>query len=158
MGGYKQESVKKKIEDAITDASSELETLKEEIRSWSDSVEEHFPGSEKSQTLSSAADEIEGLDELTADDLDEESKAIEIEFVIQTSRKPSKAVRVSNVAVAYAAVSEKLTERAEWLRERVKKPDDGDDVQALDASADACEELSGTCEEAKDALEGIEFP
>jgi hypothetical protein len=63
------------VQSDVTDAASEIESLKDELQEWYDNLPENFQNGEKGEQLQSAIDELETLH----DSLDEVANAT-VEF------------------------------------------------------------------------------
>ncbi len=189
---YKTEMRKTSVVSAIEEANGEREALAEEMRGWVDNMEEKFSTTSRFEAANSAADALEGIDEVDTGGLDDDTQGIEFDVGIQVAARKgrglSRATRAGNVASLFGAVAETLTTRAEALRavatereeieeakrekeekkkaateageeEDVEEDDyDGPDSEELNNWADLCEECAQACEQARDELEGVEFP
>lgn len=114
------------MSDAIDTANSEVEALKEEMTSWRDNMSQS-PGLEatdKFSRVSECADALEGMDEVDAGNLDDDSSGAECEYTEMVSARKGRGVgrstRAGNASSAYESAASVLNDRAEQLRERAK--------------------------------------
>lgn len=139
------------IEEAVQDAISEVESLRDEMNEWRDNIEERFGGTEKYERVSEAADQLDNVQEI---DIPESLREMKVTVVSQ--RKSSKKspyprwLRLQNAIEALGAVRSLLEEGTEnsLIEDDQKKIDLTDDV----------EQLMTDVGDAIDNLEGVEFP
>lgn len=94
--GSKAEKFTKSFEHAFTQAQEDWESLRDEIRESADAMEETFPGAERTESYSYAADELESIDlEL---DLPAWTERLTVAYQQDTRKGQSKRVRLENLA------------------------------------------------------------
>lgn len=127
------------IGDAVSDAVSEIESLRDEMTEWRDNIEDKFSGTEKFERISEVVDQLDNVQDITVPD---ELSTIEVEVLHQ--RKSSKKspyprwVRLGNAVNALTAVRDILDEK--------------------DEMTDDEEQLRDDVSTAIDEVDGIEFP
>lgn len=132
MGSYKFEKKKSTLGAVISDAYSDLQTLRDEMQETVDNMEganmEHLP---KYDTASEAVSELDVCD--NEPDVPEALADLEVEYSEQVNKRkgrgPSREVRLSNATAMLQAVRDLLNER---------ENDDAADelVQEIDEAAD----------------------
>lgn len=131
------------VEDLISDANSEVDSLAEELREWYDNMPENLQSGDRGSRLEEAADTLEGLDKP-----EPEGELAEFKVVFRPGQKvTSRADRASEAANMYREVAQALRDFVEDQQEENK-----------DFSGDDYEDLASTCENAADELESVEFP
>ena len=127
----------KTITEALDDANSEVDSLRDEMSEWRDNMEEKFSSTSKYEDVSSVADELDNLN------LPDTEGLPDIRVVLLPGEGNSRAHRASDAAATYNLVAEKLDEFIDKMTTEDK---------------DSLEELVSTIQEAASALENISFP
>lgn len=146
---YKIVPCKGTVSDAVADAFSEAESLKDEMEEWKSSLEgTNFEQSDRFSRISEAYDTLESNCE--APDVPDSLGDLEVEWAEGRKksvkrRGPSRAARLGNATSALAAVVDLLREVED------------DDEREQDVR-EAAGELANNIEEKKDELDGVEFP
>lgn len=135
---------KMSVESAISEAFSELEELGNEMREWSDNLQDNFSGTAKAEAVGDAADTLEGL---SVPDVAGSVADIEVTITdLKPRKKPySRAARRDQAVYILESCVQALTEFR-------------DDESISEDVAATADDLTGELENAKDEAEGIEFP
>lgn len=146
--GSRNAPVQGTVSGFIEDGISVIKELAEEMSSWRDSLEESFSHTEKYEAVSTAADELENVEEI---EVDNETLAELSCSTTQDTRKSagSRAKRLENALNLLSAAMSTLEEYAETLEDE----DDGTD-DLRDEANDLVEQI-GT---AIGYAESVEFP
>jgi hypothetical protein len=149
---YKSVVVKKTISEAVGDAFSELQCLRDEMREKAEALEEKFSGTEKYQTCNDTADTLDGFcDE--EPEMGSDLGETELEYgQVTNTRGVSRANRCSNAVQALTAVKELVEDRVEELQK------DDDRGKVGDALLEELEEFVEIVGNAIDGAEGLDFP
>ena len=135
--GKRNQRYNRTLGNAIGDAISELEDFAAEVRESADSMEETFPGAERTERYSSAADQLEGIE--TDTEVPDALIDVAVSYVQDERKGISKGARLGNLVEVFSAIAD-AAENASYETE-------DEDLQAY------VEQLR----EAADALQGIEL-
>jgi len=137
-----------KLSDAVSNGYSELESLAEEMREWSDNMEEKLSHTEKYERVSECAETLEGFQEPDVPEFAQEQMLSVMQFQPGRRGLPRR-VRRDN-AVNYLTVAKECAE--EMKTEREGKGD------YFEAQCEELDELIGELEQTIDDAEAVEFP
>lgn len=157
--------------DAISQAGSEVESLKDELQEWFDNLPEAFQQGDKGNALEEAVSALENVNLPDGvPDWFEEWAALtppgKGSFVFFPSDGTSRADRGSDAAGLLRQAGEKLRELGEGLeQEAVDLRDDEDEDPKREAAAELASErgdeltnLADELEAAADELDGVDYP
>lgn len=129
------------IEDAVQEAMSEVESLRDEMSEWRDNMEEKLSHTEKYERVSECADNLDNVQEI---DIPDEYRETKITVISQrkSSRKSPypRWLRLQNAVGALTAAKDVLEEMED---------DDAEGVR---------DQFVSDLGDAIDNLEGVEFP
>lgn len=135
---FKPVEVTTTVDAVVDEAFSEFEGLAEEMRSWSDNMEEKLSHTEKYERVSEAADTLENINR---PDVGEKLTDIEVKYMSVNPRKlNSRAARRDNATYLLGLASDALNDAVEG----------DDEIGAGD--------LASELDQAKEEADGVEFP
>lgn len=131
---YRAVTVEQPMSSAVEGAINDLMELAQELRSWSDNMQEsNLRESEKAQLVSEAADTLEQIEEVDIPEcLDELKVSYTIMRHVNKKYPGSREVRCSNAAAALSAAASAI---ASWL-ENHDEHEDRDEVDTLQEQLD----------------------
>ena len=97
------------IEDVISDANEEIESLAGEIREWYDNMPEGFQNASKGEEVNECADQLEGITTVDIDDAPEKIKAMKIVY-LPLRDISSRGDRLASATSRYDAAKDRLEE------------------------------------------------
>ena len=113
MAKYKPVSLTRSVEDILSNAASELQTVAEELAEWRDAIGERFSGTDKFSRISEAADMLQQAgDELDSIDVPEKYSSAQVTFIEMHARsrrqQRSRQVRADDAVSSVRAVVDEL--------------------------------------------------
>ena len=149
------------IVGAISDAVSDLETLKDELTDWYDGMPENLQGGSKGDALQEAVSELDNVSEPSLSNevtalLDTEGAKVEITYQRDRKATSRSARRYESVSMLDAA-KEKLEMLVEERR-KVEAADTENDMTAHTDITDELEVLAGELNDIADCANSVEFP
>jgi hypothetical protein len=133
------------LDNLISDAFGELESLRDELQEWYDGMPENFQNGDKGENLQSS---IDTLDSLESPDVPEYVTNLEVIY-IPAEKLDSRADRRDDAAARLDTAVSVLNDAMDDVDAEVKYTDD---------QKDEMQELADDLERAKDEAEGVEFP
>lgn len=146
MGGsYKSVNCEGTV-SSVSDAFSELESLKDEMTEWRDNLEEKFSGTQKYEDVSACCDELEQVDEVEVPEVIGEVKIAYSEMRNRRKgRGESRSVRRDNAVAVLQAAKDAAENWLEGL------PEDDENKDQVSTFIDELDTQIGYAE-------GAEFP
>lgn len=166
---YRYEPRKTTVEDAISGALSLLrEELGAEMREWHDKIPESLHSSDKSETINSTAETLEGLEDPDLDDLPEEVLKLECTYQESIKQKgkqkhPSRAARRDTGTSMLGAAADALRAWADEKESELEQAAAGGAVEQEEGEKqedviEQVRELADKLEEMRDEADGADFP
>lgn len=150
------------VEDAVANAFTGMQKLKDELHSWYNNLPEVFRKGTRAAQLSDAANAIEGQKRpQVTDRLKELLQGVDVHYQVKTRRRQTRSDRRDDCVNMLRSAHRAIDDKVEGLRmddgvgdqEKAAKgqPTSEDEINEL-------ETLSGDIQTAIDVFEGIEFP
>lgn len=148
VGAYKAVQQKTTVSGAISDAYSELQSLRDEMSETADNMQEKMSQTSKYQAVEEARDALDGFCD-NEPDVPDGVSVLEVTYIEMVNRRkgrgPSRNTRCSNAVSLLEGVITAINAHAEDL-------EDGDDLKG------EIETLADDLQEAVDSAGGVEFP
>lgn len=172
MGSVKSKTVQSTVADAVSNAFSEIDSIREELQSWYDNLHENFQNGEKGQALQDAVSNLESCSEPTIPSCIEGLGADYTEYHGRIGRPRRRDTCVNMLDAAISAANERV-DRLNELEyseddklivdgEPVTETDNPDDLPLTEADRETqvgeIEDFVSECENAKSEWENVEFP
>lgn len=162
------------VADAVSNAFSDMESLKDELQDWYDNLPESFQNGTKGEQLQEAIDLIEGVSEIDVPDAVEDATCAPC---LMTKKRMSRSDRrddcVNQLNVAAAWARERIEELNGMEFEDEEDSEDESEAPDTDKVVDATvptsederdsmvsdlETFADECENAASEFESVEFP
>lgn len=172
----KTRKVNASVEDAVGNAFSEMESIKDELQEWYDNLPENFQNGDKGSQIQEAVDTLErALDQPDIPDAASELACDYAEYFGKIGRPKRRDTAVNAVRAAADACDAEV-ERLNTLSfepddetpdpettEVVNGSEEAEVEEAMtederDTAVQELEELANACNEAADEWDGVEFP
>lgn len=156
------------VADAVSNAFSDIESLKDELQEWYDNLPESFQNGSKGEALQEAVSNLEGTSE---PDIPEYASGIEVSYIEYAGRYVSRSKRRDNCVSMLQAVCEAVRDAAsalgdlEYVDGKLKVGEVGsivgeepDTEDERDSIVSELESFADDCENASSEWESAEFP